>query len=164
MHLVTLLKCFGSTKLDIDRGIGKMTDVFHICALEQPILGFDFLKNNNITLNAKACTLKCENDVNQISTLQALESSLPANKSKYTKLLQNYPELTSPPNYRKPVKHDIVHYLPTKGRPPNVKTHRVSPEKYKQIKKQIDEMLNSGLIIPSNSEYRSPFAHCFKSE
>jgi len=103
------VKSFGSTKIDIDIGFGKMTDVFHTCAIKQPILGFDFLKNNNITLNAAACTLKCGNDVNQISTLQASESSLPANESKYTKLLQNCPKLISPPNYRKPVKHDIVH-------------------------------------------------------
>ena len=54
------------------------------------------------------------------------------------------------------MKHNIVHHLPTKGRPPNIKTRRVSPEKYKQIKQQIEEMLASGLIIPSNSEFRSP--------
>ena len=36
------VKCFGSTGLEIDIGFGKMTDVFHLCAIEQPILGFDF--------------------------------------------------------------------------------------------------------------------------
>ena len=153
------IKCFGTTKLDIDIGFGKMTDVFHICAIEQPILGFDFLKSNSITLNASACTLKCGNDVNQISASQTSINSidsLPKHESKYIQLLQNYPELTSPPNYRKPVKHKIVHHLPTKGRPPNIKTRRVSPENYKKIKQQIEDMLESGLIVPSNSEFGSP--------
>ena len=81
---------------------------------------------------------------------------MPKHESKYTQLLQNYPELTSPPNYRKPVKHNIVHHLPTKGRPPNIKTRRVSPENYKKIKQQIEDMLESGLIVSSNSEFGSP--------
>ena len=49
-----------------------------------------------------------------------------------------------------------MHHLPTKGRPPNIKTHRVSPEKYIKIKQQIEEMITSGLLIPSNSEFGSP--------
>ena len=153
------VKCFGSTPFEIDIGFGRMTAVFHICAIEQPILGYDFLKSNRITLDASTNTLKCDNSVNKISTLQASINSFdgfPAHESRYTKLLQNYPELTSPLDYRKPVKHNIVHHLPTKGRPPNIKTRRVSPEKYKQIKQQIEEMLASGLIIPSNSEFGSP--------
>ena len=132
-----------------------MTTVFHICAIEQPILGYDFLKSNRIFLDASTNTTKCDNSVNKISTLEASISyfdGLPAHESRYTKLLQNYPELTSPRDYRKPVKHNIVHHLPTKGRPRNIKTRRVS-EKCKQIKRQIEEMLASGLIIPSNSEF-----------
>ena len=49
-----------------------------------------------------------------------------------------------------------MHHLPTTGRPPNIKTRRVSPEKYIKIKQQIEEMITSGLLIPSNSEFGSP--------
>ena len=55
----------------IDIGFGRMTAVFHICAIEQPILGYDFLKSNRITLDASTNTLKFDNSVNKISTLQA---------------------------------------------------------------------------------------------
>ena len=154
-----LAKCFGSTRLEIDIGFGKMTDVFHLCAIEQPILEFDFFKSNNIILDAATCSLSLADFPYQINVMQAsisLFDSLPAHESKYTNLLQNYPDLTAPPDYRKPVKQNIVHHLPTKGRPPNIKTRRVSPEKYQQIKRQIENMLESGLIIPSNSEYGSP--------
>ena len=82
--------------------------------------------------------------------------ALPVHERKYTDLLDFYPNLTAPPNYRKPVKHDIVHHLPTKGLTPNIKTRRVSPEKYIKIKQQIEEMITSGLLIPSNSEFGSP--------
>ena len=153
------VKCFGSTCLEIDIGFGKMTDVFHLCAIEQPILGFDFLKNNNIIFDAATCSLSCADFPNQINVMQASINSfdsLPVHESKYSDLLKNYPDLTAPPDYRKPVKHNIVHHLPAKGRPPNIKTRRVSPEKYQQIKRQIEDMLESGLIIPSNSEFGSP--------
>ena len=77
--------------------------------------------------------------------------TLPVHERKYTDLLDLYPNLTAAPNYRQPVRHDMVHHLPTKGRPPNIKTHRVSSEKYINIKLQIDEMITS-----SNSEFSSP--------
>ena len=153
------VKCFGSTPFEIDIGFGRMTAVFHICATKDPILGYDFSKSNRITLDASTNTLNSDNSVNKISTLQASINSFdgfPAHESRDTKLLQNYPELTSPLDYRKPVKHNIVLHLPTKGRPPNIKTRRVSPEKYQQIKQQIEEMLALGLIIPSNPEHGSP--------
>ena len=120
-----LVKYFGSTCLETVIGFGKMTDVFHLCAIEQPILGFDFLKNNNIILDAATCSLSCANFPNQINVMQASINSfdsLPVHESKYTDLLKNYPDLTAPPDYRKTVKHNIVHHLPTKGRPANTKT------------------------------------------
>ena len=46
-----------------------------------------------------------------------------------------------------------MHHLPTKERPPNIKTRRVSSENYKKIKQQIEDMLESGLIVPSKSEF-----------
>ena len=153
------IKCFGNVTLDVDIGFGKMSDVFCICAIEQPILGFEFLRNHKITLDASTCSLKCEDSKKQVNTLQGpIDSydSFPVHESKYTKLLQKYPALTAPVNYRKPAKHNIVHHLPTKGRPPNMKTRRVSPEKYQKIKHEIEEMVKSGLLIPSNSEFGSP--------
>ena len=37
-----------------------------------------------------------------------------------------------------------------------MKTRCVSPEKYQKIKHQIEEVVKSGLFIPSNSEFGSP--------
>ena len=82
--------------------------------------------------------------------------ALPVHERKCTNLLDFYTNLTAPPNYRKPVKHDIAYHLPTKGRPPNIKTRRVSPEKHIKIKPQINETITSGLLIPSNLEFGSP--------
>ena len=96
------------------------------------------MKVNTIPMPVKAC------------------EALPVGERKYTDLLDLYPNLTAPPNYRKPVRQDIVHHLPTKGRLRIIKTRRVSPEKYIKIKQQIDEMITSGLLIPINLEFGSP--------
>ena len=116
------------------------------------------MRNHKITLDASTCSLKCEDSKKQVNALQEpinSYDSFPAHESKYTKLLQKYPDLTAPIDYCKPVKHNIVHHLPTKGRPPNKKTRRIS-EKYQKIKHQIKEVVESGLLIPSNSEFRNP--------
>ena len=154
----TLIKCFGKTDLDIDIRFGKMTATFHICAIEQPILGFHFMHQNRLTLNAQLGRLCCPDTEMKVNTIlmpvKACEV-LPVHERNYMDLLDLYPNLMAAPNYRKPVKHDIVQHLPTKGRLPNIKTHRVSPEKYIKIKQQIEEMITSGLLIASNSEFGS---------
>ena len=96
------IKCFGNVTLDVDIGLGKMSDVFCICAIKQPILGFEFLRNHKITLDASTCSLKCEDFKKQVNTLQGpIDSydSFPAHESKYTKLLKKYPGLTAPVDY-----------------------------------------------------------------
>ena len=148
------VKCFGSTCLEIDIGFGKMTDVFRLCAIEQPILGFDFLKNNSIILDAAACSLSCADFPNQINVIQASINSfdfLPVHESKYTDLLKNYPDLTAPPDYRKPVKQNIVHHLPTKGRPPNIKTRRVPLKNINCIEQISQELDKSNLLYDTKN-------------
>ena len=142
------IKCFGKT-----------TAMFHICAIEQPILGFYFMHQNRLTLDTQLGCLRSSDTEMKVNTIpmpvKACEI-LPAYERKYTDLLDLYPNLTAAPNYRKPVKHDIVHDLPTKGPLPNIKTRRISPKKYIKIKQQIEEMITSGVLIPSNSEFGSP--------
>ena len=132
-------KMFWKTDLEIDIGSGKTTATFHICAIEQPILGFHFMHQNWLTLDAQLGCLPCPDTKMKVNTIpmpvKACEA-LPVHERKYTDLLDLYQNLTAAPNYRKPLKHDIVHHLPTKGRPPNIKTRRVSPKKYIKFKQQ----------------------------
>ena len=155
----TSIKCFGKTDLEIDVGFGKMKATFHICAIEQPILGFHFMHQNWLTLDAQLNCLRCPDTEMKVNTIPMPVKdceALPVHECKYLDILDLYPNLTVAPNYRKPVKLDIVHHLPTKGQPPNIKTCRVSPEKYIKMKQQIEEMIKSCLLIPSNLEFGSP--------
>ena len=117
------------------------------------------MHQNRLTLDTQLGCLRCPDTEMKVNTIPMPVKEcevLPVHERKYADLLDLYPNLTAAPNYRKPVKHDIVHHLPTKGRPPNIKTRRVSPEKYIKIKQQIEEMITSGLLIPSNLELGSP--------
>ena len=83
-----LVECFANTCLEINIGFGRMTDAFHLCAIEQRILGFDFLKNNSIILDAATCSLSCADFPNQINVMQASINSFdspPAHESKYSR-------------------------------------------------------------------------------
>ena len=133
----TPTKCFGKTDLEIDIGFEKTTATFHICAIEQPVLGIHFMHQNRLTLDAQLGCLRCPDTEMKVNTIPMPVKeceALPVHERKYTDLLDLYPNLTTAPNYRKPVKHDIVHHLPTKGRPPNIKTRGVSPEKYRKTR------------------------------
>ena len=117
------------------------------------------MKQNQLTLDAQSSCLRSSDIEMKIYTITRpvkVCEALAVHESKYTDQLNLYPNLTAPPNHRKPVKHGIVHHLPTKGRQPNIKTRRVSPEKYIKIKQQIDEMITSSLLIPSYSKFGSP--------
>ena len=102
------------------------------------------MHQNQLTLDAQLGCLRCPDTEMKINTIPMPVKAcgtLPVHERKYTDLLDLYSNLTALPNYRNPVKHDIVHYLPTKSRRPNVKTRRVSPKKYFKIKQQIDKMI-----------------------
>ena len=149
----TTIKCFGKTDLEIDIGFGKTAATFHIFAIEQPILGFHYMHQNQLTLDAQLGCLCCPNTEMKVNTIPRSVKeceALPVHERKYTDLLDLYPNLMAAPNYRKLVKHDILHHIPTKDRPPNIKTRHVASEKYIKMKQQIDKMIASSLLIPSD--------------
>ena len=109
----TPMKCFGKTDLEIGIGFGKTTATFHICAIEQPILGFHFMHQNWLTLDFQLGCLRCPDTETKVKTIPMPVDeceALPVHERKYTDLLDLHPNLTAAPNHRKPVKHDIVHH------------------------------------------------------
>ena len=52
----TPIKCFGKTDLETDIGFGKTRATFRICAIEQPVLGFHFMR---LALDTQLGCLRC---------------------------------------------------------------------------------------------------------
>ena len=88
------------------------------------------------------CNSRWELQTKSIAHISAPKTSLPSEK--YLKLLASFPDLTTPPNKHKPVKHSVEHHIVTKGYPCSSRPRQFSPEKLEFVK-EID-YLESGVI------------------
>ena len=81
-------------ELEIDIGFGKTTATFYICAIEQTILGFHFLYQNQLTLDAQSGCFRCPDTEMKVNTIpmpvKECEASL-VHKRKYTDLITESP-------------------------------------------------------------------------
>ena len=73
----------------------------------------------------------------------------------YTKLLGQFPELTRPATKGEPVKHGITHKIVTKGHPVFARPRPLAPDKLVIAKRELDDMIELGIIEPSDSEWSS---------
>ena len=78
---------------------------------------------------------------------------------RYLKLLASFPDLTTPQNKHKPVKHSVEHHIVTRGYPCSSRPRQLSPEKLEFVKEEIDYLLKSGIISRSESPVSSSALH-----
>ena len=96
--------------------------IFIIADVSNNIIGVDFLKHFDLSLDFASMKLVCagcnslwELKTKSIAHISAPKTFLPSDK--YLKLLASFPDLTTPPNKHKPVKHSVMHHIVTKGYP-----------------------------------------------
>ena len=70
-------------------------------------------------------------------------------------VLEEFPELTKPMSYDRPVKHDVTHTIETSGLPVSCRPRQLSPEMMKIANEQFDDMLEKGIIEPSSGPWSS---------
>ena len=73
----------------------------------------------------------------------------------HTKLLGQFLELTRPTTKGEPVKHGITHKIVKKGHPVFARPRRLAPDKLVIAKRELDDMIELGIIEPSDSEWSS---------
>ena len=74
----------------------------------------------------------------------------------FARLLDQYPELTTPMFSRAASKHGIEHHIATQGPPLHAGARRLPPDKLAAAKKEFDAMEALGIIRRSNSPWASP--------
>ena len=131
--------------------------MFLVADVHRPIIGLDFLSHFDLTVNPKNKSLSDNN------TGLAVRGHLSActsvytikNGDKYQNLLAKYPQLIKS-NFHEVPKHDIKHFISTKGPPVFAKARRLAPDKLQIARNEFEHMMELGIIRQSTSPYASP--------
>lgn len=130
---------------------------FVIADVNEPILGLDFLRAQELNINP------ITNQLFKGKTIINCESKSGSPKcyrveitDPVLRLIEERPTLTDPTN--KAVKHNIVHFINTNDEPIKVPNHHYNPKIQNIIKDTFDEYLKLGYVCYSSSEWSSPLA------
>ena len=175
------INLFETVPLTVSLGTGKpLPWQFRKASIRHPIIGMDFLRHYGLAIDPlKGCLLKLasteqeariedikldscnqpkkENPllpVDSVPTKDSLENlSIP---SSIEELLISYSSLFDLTNFRYPHKHKTQHHIETVGPPVASRVRRLSPEKMVILKREINKLLDLGVLEPSDSDYASP--------
>lgn len=156
----TTINTYGSKLLDVDLGLRKKyTWPFIIADVQRPIIGYDFLENYGLLVDAKNHRLidpkKNLSIIGDITTDESHISTLD-HTNRYHKLLEDFPALTNPHLARRSAEHQVQHHITTHGAPVFCRARRLNPEKFNAAKKEFDAMVDRGICRPSKSSWASP--------
>lgn len=155
------IETFGSKLFKIDLGLRREFEFpFLLANISHPIIGVNFLEKFGIIVdvaNKQIIDINTKLKVSGTSGFSDIFSiKLSINENKFTKLLKDFPSITSEPDYTKLVNHNTVHKIETKGLLPFSKPRRLDPIKLKIAKTEFEYLVKIGVCRPSNSPSSSP--------
>lgn len=153
---------YGFKKLVLDVGLRREFPwTFLIADVTRPILGADFLGKYGLLVDIKNRIL-CD-PLTTVSTKAPASNATSVSlqtvskSTKYHELLLDFPSITNPASLKNvKKKHNVLHYILTKGQPVFSKPRRLSPEKLKIAKREILKLMDEGILRPSTSPWASP--------
>ena len=157
----TTITTYGTSKRIVDVGLKReYAWTFMIADIKQPIMVADFLLHYSLLVDLKSrCLRDMRTGLTTPATLSSIKSlalnRIDTIRNKYTKLLDQFPEVTRPTTKGETVKHGITHKIVTKGHPTFARPRRLTPDKLVTAKRVLDEMIKLGVIEPSDSEWSS---------
>ena len=151
---------YGNKPLTLQLGSQqKFSWIFIVADVKYIIIGSDFLTHFGMTVNFNKKCLVFEN-TKSIPLIFEMASKVDypisfVSENKFSDVLLNYPEVTCPRDKLNKVKHKVTHKIVFEGYPCSARVRQLSPEKLKCAKKEIDELLEAGIIRRSNSPFAS---------
>lgn len=158
----TPIKTYGMIHLSVDFNLRRdFSYDFIVADVECNIIGADFLKHFNLLVdigqkrlvdsNTRLFTIGQINQ-NNVQRLSTIDNNLNDN---IKSILKQYPSVTKEKVFTE-AKHDVKHYIITSSNQPIAcKPNRLTPEKLKMAKCEIEKLLKRGIIQPSSSPWSS---------
>lgn len=158
----TVIPTYGSKLLEINLGLRRpYKHVFIMADVNRPIIGADFLAQNELLVDLAKRRLidtrtKLVTNLSKSNVVTVLAPTHYVIESDFGKILEEFKELTSPPNYKAKTKHSVQHHILTNGPIPACKARRLAPDKLKVAQLEFQHMVDLGICRPSSSPYASP--------
>lgn len=133
---------------------------FCLANVNRPILGADFLRFYGLLVDLKNRRL-----VDATTSLFSIASISLDNtpsitavlvNNEFSKILKDFPNLTSLSRLRQQKPHQVQHHILTKGSPVAERARRLPPDKFKAAKAEFDFLVEQGICRPSASAWASP--------
>ena len=156
------IACFGYVEKTLTFGSKTFTFDFVVADVKHHIIGADFLAEHYLAPNQRDGSLLDLSSFNSIPAVLA-RGETPAHvtfinevNDPYYRLLDQYPDVTTPSFTLKDVKHGIRHHIPTEGHPVQFRARRLNPEKLAVAKEELGKLEKLGVCYRGKSEWASP--------
>ena len=158
----TKIQTFGVIRKQVNLGLRRdFTWNFIIAAVQQPILGVDFLFNFDLLVDVRNKMLidektllrrKCALSECTMVGIKTIDVNEPL-----ASLLNEYKCITEMKQHADSGrKTNVYHYIETKGPPVFARPRRLDTEKFNAARKEFEYLMKLGICEPSNSNYASP--------
>ena len=145
------ISCYGYVEKTITFGSKTYQFDFVVADVKHHIIGADFLAEHYLAPNQRDGSLL---DLSSFNTIPAVvaRGETPAHftfinevNDPYYRLLDQYPDVTTPSFTLKDVKHGIRHHIPTEGHPIQFRARRLNPEKLAVAKEELGKLEKLGV-------------------
>ncbi|UYV76640.1 hypothetical protein LAZ67_14001550 [Cordylochernes scorpioides] len=157
----SIIHTYGERHLELHLGLGRLFRwPFIIADVGVSIIGADFLRHYGLTADLRNHRLSDPvsslHSIGQVSPSPAVSIHLTITNSPYSRILRQFPELTSQNLVKSPPRHSVTHHIVTKGPPIAAKPRRLPTDKLAAAKKEFAFMMEKGICRPSKSPWASP--------
>ena len=167
----TNITTYGTRMVMLKFGNKLYEHEFTIADLPHRYLGMDFFKANGISIDAERQELFKRKDVVTICEVtedapaqggpgpvqsKRSEFKCDPDQQEFYDLLDSFPDVLTPNFHAKENKHNIEHYIETKGHPVFAKPRRLDQAKLEAARAEFAELERLGIIRRSNSPWSSP--------
>ncbi|CAK1595178.1 unnamed protein product [Parnassius mnemosyne] len=84
------------------------------------------------------------------------QDKVPDSTLRLMRILEEYPGITRITSMKLTPKHDVEHFIETNGPPLHCRARPIAPHRYKQVRKEFENMIEQGICRQSKSPWSSP--------